>query len=312
MPIYTCNNCNKSFTHKGHYIKHINRKYPCLISSTQKPQNTTQIPQNTTQLPQNTTQIININEKSKLPCIYCNKLFSRKDSLARHIASFCKTKKQNDANKEKLLIMLADELEEKKNIINDMTSKIDKLEKKCTISNKMNISNNNITNNNNNIAINVVPYGKEDTEKISNREYKQIFQRCMYSVPSFVEKLHFNANIPEHHNVYISNLRADYVLVFNGKQWITMNKNNFIENMFSDKADFLESKFDEMLEQKLIANDDSVLRRFSIFLEAKDTDNEDIRTIKHELKFLLYNNKNLIIDTNNGLISSTPTPPPGK
>ena len=29
MVIYVCNRCNKKYTHKGHYLRHLNRKNPC-------------------------------------------------------------------------------------------------------------------------------------------------------------------------------------------------------------------------------------------------------------------------------------------
>jgi uncharacterized Zn-finger protein len=58
---------------------------PFLVEFTQ---NTTILPQNTTILPQNTTILEN-----KLNCKYCNKKYSRKDSLNRHILTYCKEKK---------------------------------------------------------------------------------------------------------------------------------------------------------------------------------------------------------------------------
>src|SRR5579885_1200416 len=70
MRIYKCNKCDKIFTHKNDYKKHISRKTDCSNGKIiEKSQN------------KNTTSF---------KCSKCNKLYSRNDSLKRHTLYFCK------------------------------------------------------------------------------------------------------------------------------------------------------------------------------------------------------------------------------
>lgn len=61
-------------------------------------------------------------------------------------------------------------------------------------------------------------YGKENISYLTTKDYAQIFNRGTMSVPALVEKVHFDKNKPENHNVYISNMRADYALVYNNEK----------------------------------------------------------------------------------------------
>ena len=74
MVIYTCNICDKIFTNKTDYIRHINRKYTCkknIISN-------------------------NINKDKIHICLYCKKKYAYKQSKYRH-QLICKDKiKKND------------------------------------------------------------------------------------------------------------------------------------------------------------------------------------------------------------------------
>ena len=75
MVNYYCKKCGKVFSQKGHYKYHcFKRKRPCTetLINTQPP-------------------------KDNLTCKYCDKSFSRKDSLERHINNSCKIKIRIDA-----------------------------------------------------------------------------------------------------------------------------------------------------------------------------------------------------------------------
>ena len=91
MVTYMCQQCNKVFKQKSHYINHVeNKKYPCVYepqnnsqnpqNNSQIPQNNSQIPQNNSQIPQNNSNILNNNiikdhndDKNYIYCDYCNK-----------------------------------------------------------------------------------------------------------------------------------------------------------------------------------------------------------------------------------------------
>ena len=79
-------------------------------------------------------------------------------------------------------------------------------------------------NNQQNNYINIVPFGKEDLTKLTDNECKIILKKCFNSVPALVEKLHFDKDHTENHNIYISNMRDDFVLVYDGKIWKLKNR----------------------------------------------------------------------------------------
>ncbi len=64
MTIYTCCKCAKKFNHRNDYNKHVNRKVSCEPMKV----------------------------KPKFACNKCNKIFTRKDNLDRHILNYCKDK----------------------------------------------------------------------------------------------------------------------------------------------------------------------------------------------------------------------------
>jgi predicted nuclease with TOPRIM domain len=141
----------------------------------------------------------------------------------------------------------------------------------------------------NNIIFKIKAYGIEDTSKITVNDYKRILGRGMNSVPAFVEKLHFDKNVPENHNVYISNLRDEYVLMYDGKKWRLKDRDEALQQLSEDKSDILETKFEELMERL----DEPTIRMFERFLKIKDDDEEKIKIIKKELKKTLYENREI-------------------
>ena len=62
-----------------------------------------------------------------------------------------------------------------------------------------------------------------------------------------LEKIHFNENIPENNNIYLSNIRLDTLRVYNGHLWTTIDKKhtiieicNNITIIFDDYIDYCE------------------------------------------------------------------------
>ena len=285
MPNYKCERCMKEFDQKSNYETHINRKFKCK-----------EVAQKSTIFAQKCT----ISEESNLMCKYCGKEFSRIFTLNRHIDEYCKVKKNNDSKMEEIMTLLIELKESNKKLEeNDKRNaeKIAKLESENA--NYKNIINSNNTHNNTmNVEkqvnfINIVAYGHEDTSKLTLNDCKKIFIRGMNSTPALVEKLHFDKNVPENHNVYISNLRDEYVLMYDGKNWRLKDRDDALQQLYEDKSDILETKFEELIEQL----DEPTIKMFKRFLKIKDSDEEKIKVIKKELKKVLYDNREIAMKT---------------
>lgn len=264
MVEYKCGKCNKVFSRKSHYEYHKNRKISCIPSS------------------RSTAHVICQNNASKSQCSYCNKKFSRTDSLNRHISKYCKIKANQDNQKEDLLQILINDMAEMKEEICRLKSEKKYVRINTKIENQFNQQN--IINAN----IRLLAFGKEDITHIVDEVYKKILNRGFKSVPTLVEQVHFNKDKPENHNIYISNIRTNYVLVYDGDDWKLKERCNILQQLVDDKTDILSDKFDELI-TKL---DEPTIRKFQRFLDQRDEDNV-ISNIKNDLKLLLYNNKKI-------------------
>jgi len=290
MVQYKCERCNKLFHLKGDYKRHVKRKFPC----TQTIQNSYKIYTEKSNTDKDSTKIAYNNctqnkkqEKNNI-CNWCLKTFSQKSSLNRHIKSYCKVKRNDDDEKEDIYNnLLAD--------MNSLRKKVNNLEKenkelKSSLTNNKTI--NNTINNTVNNTIKLIAYGEEDLDFIVDEASKKILHKGFRSIPVLTLYTHFNKNKPEFHNIYISNMQNHYVMIYDGERWKLLDRDDALDDLISAKLEFLIEKFDKF------GTDlpDMTIKKFGNFLNDQ-YDNETINVIKDELKLILYNNRNLTLDT---------------
>jgi hypothetical protein len=282
VPKYICERCCKEFSQECHYNDHINRKIPCAPNCPKTAPNCPKTGKN--------------DPDDEYICGYCKKKFTRKYHLMRHIDNNCKMKKANDNKMEEVISILI-EMKEKTKILEkkleECTKKnseeIEKLKEENTKYKQI------INNNTQNIKIdtmnvNINPYGKEDIKHFTNTDYKYIFNRGTMGVPAFVEKVHFDKNKPENHNVYISNMRADYGLLYDGNQWTIHNKEDLLENMYENKTVILLDQF----EKRYDTLDEQTKKMFERFVKRYESDDDKLKMIvKKELQQILYNKRKM-------------------
>ena len=216
--------------------------------------------------------------------------------------------KDTDKQKEQaeILDMLMKEMTDMKQKQEHMQDKIIKLEsentqlktkltKKTTVKgNRVNGNlvngdmNTNTQNTVNNIHndIKIIAYGKEDLSFITDDNYRLLLNKGFKSVQNLVEYIHLNQNKPENQNIYVSNMRDNYVLIFDGNQWQLKERDDVLQEMIENKTDILSEKFDELIKTL----DESTIKKFKRFLDEKDEDRV-VEQIKKELKLILYNKK---------------------
>ena len=111
------------------------------------------------------------------------------------------------------------------------------------------------------------------------------------SVYQLIEDLHFDPEKPEMHNMFISNMSQPYALEYDGEQWNRINRDDIVNQLFDYKACYLNSMFKELkgtLNKKTI-------KKYSRFMN--EPDKETIDGLKHEIKMLLYNKRNIPMKT---------------
>jgi peptide methionine sulfoxide reductase MsrA len=285
MPKYECTNCRKVFSHKGHYTRHIKRKFPCKnsqlvnIGCEETPVIAGLCPDTKSEdLPNTIPSVI---EGNKPECKYCGKKFEKKYNMTRHI-EICKIKNDNEDEKMEELMKT---LIEMKDLLKARGKEIDKLKEGSNFQQFINTQNN--------YNIKIVAYGKENIDRITVKDFKRILNRGMNSVPELVKKIHFDKNLPENHNVYISNLRDSYVLMYDGNTWRLANRDEALQQLFEDKSGILETKFEELID----GLNELTIEKFQNFLDATKDTNQYVQGIKNDLKKILYENRQIIAQT---------------
>ena len=241
--------------------------------------------------------------KKEYNCKYCKKKYSTNSHLYRHI-KICKEKKKDDEEKMNLLNlveMLNEQLKEQKEEfkkelsrrdkelsrrdqeLNRRNEQIDELIKKTGI----NIgTQNNIQNN-----IKILAYKNTDLSHLTDRDYLQCLNKSNMVIPNLIKRIHFDPKKPENHNIYISNIRNKYIMIYDGIKWILHNQNEAIDNLIDTNEFVIEQKLEEWIENGKDFPD--IMRKFNRYLEKKEQD-EVINKIKNEIKLILYNNREVV------------------
>jgi len=245
--------------------------------------------------------IENVNETDTFICNFCQKTFTMNKNLKRHLKSRCKVKIENEKQKEKIFMKLLEKVETMETEIKELKHENFRLQTQPnTINNTTNnmnmINSHNQITNNNTVNIQLVAFGQEDRENLSNMELFKIIKKGFKSVPEFVKVLHFDENKPENHNIFIPNMRDGYVMIFDGEKWNLVDRIDTIENLFDDGRNFLADKKKELKE---LLNDKNkrVLIKFDRFNRDIDDHPTKKNEILNDIKLLLYNNKNIPLKT---------------
>ena len=281
MVHYLCIRCGYSSNDRSRMKNHLNRKNIC------KPI------MNNVDLSKYKENILNgINNEDVLKsltnilkCEFCHKVFKYKQSYYTHLKK-CKEKKKSEEVKvsmENLVNLLNVQIDTYKCELDKRDKQINELIQKSGIINCNNI---NIQNN-----INLLSYYNTDISHLTDNDYLNCFNHLNYCVPNLIKKIHFNPKKPENHNIFISNIKNNYVMVYDGKKWNLQNRNEAISNLIDDKEIILDQKLEEWIDNGNQYPD--IMNKFNNYLQKKEKD-EILNNIKEEIQLLLFNNRNLI------------------
>jgi hypothetical protein len=224
-------------------------------------------------------------DELKTQCKFCEKDFSRKSSMKRHMVT-CKAKYEANIENQKI------------NLDNS----------NCNVnvnSNKGTINNMPIENQIINITIN--PFLCDDMSKLTGKQKLGILKKCYMSIPELIRQINLNQNMPENHNVYISNIKSKYGHINDGQKWILTKVDQLLDDLVSKKKDDIEEllgEYEEELPEKVVDKIRDVIASLeydplSDEEETKDTKKKKKfkKQIVDEVKLLLYNNKEIPMDT---------------
>jgi len=206
-----------------------------------------------------------------IACEFCDKKFSSIPNLKYHQKHNCKNK--------------IDFLEKQ---LKDATAKIKEL-KKGDVPGSVTIN----TGNTFNIFI-INNYEDTKLDKLTDKTYNRIIKdadEAYQIIPRLIKEVHFNQNIPENHNIVLSNKNKNnkHLQVYRNNHWEIENKSTEIDNLISDKETNLSDWVAEKGEKYPEA-----MEKFNEYLDRKYDDEDLLKLVKDEVEKILYNNRHMV------------------
>ena len=135
--------------------------------------------------------------------------------------------------------------------------------------------------------MNLLNYNEMDTSHLTDEDYRKCIRNASRCVLRLIEKVHFNPNKPENMNLYISNMKDKYMMMYKNNKWMLTDKAQ-LGSVYDDKEEMIEEWYNEN-------KDSEMIKYFNRYLNLKEDDKE-MQLIKEEMKLMMFNNKNLIKD----------------
>jgi hypothetical protein len=197
MKIYKCKTCKKEFNKKSGYDYHLSRIIPCVKNND------------------------NI-------CSYCEKCYSNKSNLTKHL-NICKLKPNINDNDE--FEELKKKLEEQEKKLEEQQKKIEELTELTETNKNVTINNNNSTNTTNNININIVGLGLENMKDLTPQERGIVCTSGYDFQVKYMQMVHCNKKLPQYNNIEYTNERHNRGRIKINNEWRSLLMDDFINTL---------------------------------------------------------------------------------
>jgi hypothetical protein len=138
-----------------------------------------------------------------------------------------------------------------------------------------------------NITININSFGNENTDYLDDKSILACISHVYKSIPSILEKRHFDPNHPENHNIKITNKKLPYASVMgNNQKWKTVDRKDAIETMVLNGYNILDEKYAEN-KDKFSSKKQDNFEGFQSKFESEDK--EMMKQIKTEVDMMVLN-----------------------
>ena len=286
---FRCNICNKFFASKSS-IGHHNKKFHSIMVNESKP-------------------LVNESKPLANVCKYCNKILSCKQSKSRHQKICSENNLNNDTKFDDFKNNILELLKQNAKIHPKTLQKINKQLINNTNTTNNNNTHNNTTNNinnqtntiNNGPVINntFVKFGHEHLSLLlTNKQMYRIVNSCCTSIEESIKTVHFNKNLPEYSNIFITNLRDSTAYIFDGIKFISVSKDEVIgellQNHKNNIEEFMETaKLPEFKYKRIMKFLEAINDVDEVFVDVNSNNRRFTNYQAYKLniiKHLIYNN----------------------
>jgi len=282
---YTCELCNFKTNLSANYKQHIRtKKHINKHGSDVSPKLADVSPKLAEVSPKLAKVSPKLADDDNIYCKYCDKQFKHRSSLSKHIKYSCKKNKDEDLKELVRLLNLQLEqqrtyVEKKDKQIDNQQKQIDKLMEKLQVPQ---VSNTTTNIQNNNIRLS---YQNTDMSRITDADYRKSINCLLMCVKTFIGIVHLNPEHPENMNIYISNLKDKYIMVYSGDTWELRNREYEMDNLYDNNEMLLTEWVEEHGNEEL-------QNKFKNYLERKE---QHIDMIREEIRLMLYNKRHLAL-----------------
>ena len=238
-------------------------------------------------------------------CI-CGRSFTLLTNLSRHRKK-CIQYKERNSNPTHVETLLKEnckmrerldnqdkEIERKNQEMDELRKKVEMLLERTSANQTNNTTNNiqtlnSIGNQTHNVIV-VNSFGNENIDHLTDKIICKLIQTAPFTcIPQLVEKIHFDPEHPENHNIKITNKKMNYAEIVKDNKWVTANKKKVIDDVIQKSYNILDETYTD--------NKDSLSEkrqeRFENFQDKYEGDNEELlRNIKNDVDLILINGTN--------------------
>ena len=187
-------------------------------------------------------------------------------------------KNENIELKEEINRLKLEKEHEAKEIYKDVLEKYISTNKTTNTTNK--ISNKKVTNSNNTINnfYNLVPFGMENIDDLTQEEKKTILNAGMFCSVMCAKKLNCNPRLPQYQNITFTNLRSNNAKIYDkDKTWKTIDKEDLFETVIPRRIDdvnllieneeiklspYMENLMKKGIDEEEVVKDEEIKKRF--------------------------------------------------
>jgi hypothetical protein len=223
-------------------------------------------------------------------CTNCGKNFGQKGHYDAHCARKNPCKRAGAGVEGNLVLELKREIDELKKTVSALQLLVSS---GSTQQNSVTVGNNNTTTNVTNNQVYISNFGADDNKFLSQAELRDITSDVYNKLfIRYVEKVNCNAAFPQNHNIFVPNLRANYVHVFTNGVWKTMPKKEAIDK-------FVECKQVELIDLCADERVTSLPKSLKENLDAtvEDDDDDSLLERPKQVEHLLYTHSKMIGNT---------------